>query len=173
MTIQINEITAIIIIAILCVFLLFAATAFIILMKRMSGIKRQLDDTNRLLYFSMQNAQLARSQTSTCVDEITQINESVHALSSGLQIKLQREAEAARRKRFPKPDEANQITATIKEQMAIQLVLRTDQKAPIGGALTVITDHTRRTYPDISDDYIIEKCIAVVQDSINGRNQPG
>lgn len=171
MTIQINANLLIVVITILSVILLFVSTAFIILLQKMAGIKRQLDDTNRLLYFSMKNAQLTSSQTSTCVDEITQIQQSVHTLSSGLQIKLQREAEAARLKRFPKPDEAKQITSTIKEQMAIQLVLRTDQKAPVGGALTVITDHTIRTYPDISPDYIIEKCIAVVQDSINGRDQ--
>lgn len=171
MTIQINANLLIVIITVLSVILFFVTSAFIILLQNMTKIKRQLDDTNRLLYFSMKDAQLARSQTSTCVDEITLMQQSVHTLSSGLQIKLQRDAEAARLKRFPKPDEAKQITATIKEQMAIQLVLRSQQSAPAGGSLEIITRNTLRTYPDISPDYLIEKCIAVVQDSINGRNQ--
>ena len=171
MTIQINANLLIVVITILSVILLFVSTAFIILLQKMAGIKRQLDDTNRLLYFSMKDAQIARAHVSTCADEIVQIQQSVHTLSSGLQIKLQRDAEAARLKRFPKPDEAKQITATIKEQMAIQLVLRSQQSAPAGGSLEIITKNTLRTYPDISPDYLIEKCIAVVQDSINGRDQ--
>lgn len=172
MTIQISAPTAYIILATLIVFLIAVVTSVIILVKKMNRIQNQLSDTNRLLYFSMKDAQLSKSQLSECSDSIVMIQQHVNTLSSGLQIKLQRDAEAARLKRFPKPEEAKQITATIKEQIAIQLVLRSNQNAPSGGALDVITKNTIRTYPEISQDYLIEKCIAVVQDSINARSQP-
>ena len=141
------------------------------MMKRFSAISNQLDDTNRLLYYSMKDAQLSRSQTSESLERIAVVESDLHTLSTGLQIKLQRDAERAKMKHYPKPDEAKMITATINEQIMIQAVLRSEQQVPIRGALDIITQNTMRTYPDVSEDYLINKCIAVVQDyNINRDN---
>ena len=141
------------------------------MMKRFSAISNQLDDTNRLLYYSMKDAQLSRSQTSESLERIAVVESDLHTLSTGLQIKLQRDAERAKMKHYPKPDEEKMITATINEQIMIQAVLRSEQQVPIRGALDIITQNTMRTYPDVSEDYLINKCIAVVQDyNINRDN---
>ena len=166
MTIHIDALTAYIIIAILGVIAIISITITIILMKRLKSIRLQLEDNNRLLYFNLKDGVDTRMKTNTCFQEIETIRTDLHALSSGLQIKLQKEEEKARRKRFPKPDEVLQITETIRDQMSIQATLRSEQKSPIGGALPEITENTIRTYPEISEDYITHKCIAIMQDSL-------
>jgi hypothetical protein len=155
------------IIAILAVIAIISVTVTIVLMKRLKAFKLQLEDNNRLLYFNLNDSLDTREKMVTCLHEIETIHTDVHALSSGLQIKLQKEEEKARRKRFPKPDEVLQITETIRDQMSINATLRSEQKIPIGGAIPDITENVMRTYPDISEDYIIHKCIAIIQDSVS------
>lgn len=166
MTIHIDALTAYILIAIFGVIAIISVTVTIILMKRLKAIRLQLEDNNRLLYFNLKDNIDAREETKACFREIESIHTDLHVLSSGLQIKLQKEEEKARRKRFPKPDEVLQITETIRDQMSIQATLRSQQKSPIGGALPEITENTIRTYPEISEDYITHKCIAIMQDSL-------
>ncbi len=167
MTIHIDALTAYILIAIFGVIAIVSVTVTIVLMKRLKAIRLQLEDNNRLLYFNLKDSMDARSKTTACFQEIETIRTDLHVLSSGLQIKLQKEEESARRKKFPKPDEVLQITETIKDQLSIQASLRSEQKIPLGGAVPDITENVIRTYPEISEDYIINKCISVIQDAVS------
>ena len=166
MTIHIDTCTSIILISILGImFILFGITTFVLISK-IKQANRQLEDTNRLLYFNMKDSLLTRSQTSKCLEEIEIIQNDVHELSSGLQLKLQRNEEKAKQKKYPKPDEVAQITETIRDIMSIEMIKRSQQKSPIGGALVDIAYIVCQTYPNISDDYISDKCIAIMQELV-------
>jgi len=166
MTIHIDTLTACILISILGIIAIISTITTIVVLKKLNSLRIQLEDNNRLLYFNLKDNRESHVKANTCFQEIETIRADLHALSSGLQIKLQKEEEQARRKRFPKPDEVLQITETIKDQMSIQATLRSEQKVPIGGAIPDIVDIVRQTYPDISEDYIMNKCIVVIQDSV-------
>ena len=166
MTIHIDAFTSFIIIGILgMIFILFGITTFVLISK-FKRINRQLEDTNRLLYFNLKDGLTTRTQTQECLSEITDIREDVNELSVGLQIKLKQDAAKANMKRYPKPDEVLQITETIKDFMSIEASKRSQQKSPIGGALVDITELVIKTYPHIIEDYIMNKCIAIIQDFV-------
>lgn len=167
MSIQINEYTALVIILILTMLMLTLGLCVIVIFKRLSEASRQLKETNRLLYFIMKDSHIAKEKLTCCMEDISEMQYHLKSLSSGLQIKLEREAEEKRQKKFPKPDVAKQITETIREQYFIQLILMKNQTAPRRDALGIITEHVIRTYPEISPDYLIDKCIAVVEDEIS------
>ena len=166
MTIHIDTLTACILISILGIIAIISTITTIVVIKKLNSLRIQLEDNNRLLYFNLKDGMESRLKTTACFQEIETIRADLHALSSGLQIKLQKEEEQARRKRFPKPDEVSLITETIKDQMSIQATLRSEQKVPLGGAIPDIVEVVCKTYPDISEDYIMNKCIVVIQDSV-------
>lgn len=165
-TIHIDAFIAITIISILGIITIVSTTFAIMMMKKMKSFRIQLEDNNRLLYFNLKDNMDAHTKANACFREIETMREDLNTLSSGLQLKLHQEAENAKRKRFPKPDEVTQITATIKEQISIAATLRSQQRSPLGGALSEITENTCKTYPDIAEDYIVNKCIVIMQDSL-------
>lgn len=164
MTIHIDTLTSIIVISILGIIAIFFGITTFIMISKLKHCNRQLEDTNRLLYFNLKDATIARSQTSKCLEEIEAIHVDINELSSGLQIKLQRDEERSRKKRYPKPDEVKQITETIKDIMSIEALKRSEQKSPLGGALVDISYIVCQTYPDIDPNYIADKCIVTMQE---------
>jgi hypothetical protein len=72
---------------------------------------------------------------------------------------------------YPRPQIANEITATIKEQIGIELEKSRRLKAPRADYLHTIVENVSKTYPDISIDYIANKTIAIIE-SMNPHNQP-
>ena len=164
MTIHIDAITSIILISILGILAIFFGITTFIMISKLKQANRQLEDNNRLLYFNLKDSMLTRSQTSKCLEEIESIHDDISELSSGLQMKLQRDEAKAKQKHYPKPDEVKQITETIKDVMSIEAIKRSQQKSPIGGALVDIAYIVCQTYQDISDVYISDKVIAIMQE---------
>ena len=167
MTIHIDAFTAYTLIAIIGIICMISIISFIVLLKRNKEITRQLEDTNRLLYFNLKAYQTNQSQTSECLDELDVMREDIHELSSGLQIKLQHDEAKSNEKHFPLPDEVKMIEETIKDQMSIEMIKRSKQNAPSGGALVEVTANVIRTYPHINEDYIVNKCVAVMQEYVS------
>lgn len=163
---QIDASMASIIIAILAIFTIILSVSVVMLINKMKRIQSHFEDTNRLLYFVMKDSKLQTEKIDESMITLNRVEQNIEVLANGLQMRIQHEQQKSNQKHYPKPDEAKLITETIKEQIAIELVLRSEQKAPSGGALTTITENTMKTYPDVDPEYITYKCIAVVQDSV-------
>ena len=64
---------------------------------------------------------------------------------------------------LPASLEVKNITATIEDQISIELLKSLDLKAPSNEYIVRITDNVSRTYPNIDLEYIANKVIAVLQ----------
>jgi hypothetical protein len=89
--------------------------------------------------------------------DFEQMNNIMNQLTAGLSTK---EEQA---KTLPTPDIEEQITKTIKDQIATEVALAADLRAPYKDALRDIILRTVETYPTISVEYIARKVISMVE----------
>lgn len=167
MTIHIDSFTAFFIIGILGFIAIILGISIVIVCKKLSTIHHQLEDTNRLLYFNLKDSMVTQSQTRECMEELEEIRTHVYDLSSILNIKVRQDLEKEQRKRYPKPDEVSQIMDTIRDLISIEAIKRKNQKVPTAGATFDITDRVIQTYPEIAPDYIMDKCITMLESYIS------
>ena len=110
----------------------------------------------------------------TIMDGLSTIYDTVESLSSSNETILRKITSPNQYnpsgKIYPRPQIANEITATIKEQIGIELEKSRQLKAPRADYLHTIVENVSKTYPDISIDYIANKTIAIIE-SMNPRNQ--
>ena len=66
-------------------------------------------------------------------------------------------------KTLPTPDVEEQITRTIKDQIATEVALASELRSPYKDSLRDIIFRTVETYPDISIEYIARKVISMVE----------
>ena len=72
-------------------------------------------------------------------------------------------------KTYPRPQLASEITQTIKEQIQMEMIKSRKLKAPRADYLHNIIENVSKTYPDVSLDYITNKCIAIIESMGPGR----
>ncbi len=89
--------------------------------------------------------------------DFEQLNNIMNQLTAGLSTKENTP------KSLPTPDIEEQITKTIKDQIATEVALAADLRAPYKDALRDIILRTVETYPTISIDYIARKVISMVE----------
>ena len=111
----------------------------------------------------------------TIMNGLSTIYDTVESLSSSNEMVLRKIGSSNQYhpsgKVYPRPQIANEITATIKEQIGIELEKSRRLKAPRADYLHTIIENVSKTYPDISIDYIANKTIAIIE-SMNPHNQP-
>lgn len=90
--------------------------------------------------------------------DFEQLNNIINQLTAGLSTKEEEQA-----KTLPTPDIEEQITKTIKDQIATEVALAADLRAPYKDALRDIILRTVETYPTISVEYIARKVISMVE----------
>ena len=89
--------------------------------------------------------------------DFEQLNNIINQLTAGLSTKEEPT------KTLPTPDIEEQITKTIKDQIATEVALAADLRAPYKDALRDIILRTVETYPTISVEYIARKVISMVE----------
>lgn len=105
------------------------------------------DDVNRIKCVSVDNTE-AISLLTTSIEEL--MKENPH------------------KKKLPTPETSSMIEKTIKEQIAIELTLASDMRAPSKDALKTIVTNTIETYPQINEKYITKKCLMLVESFVKG-----
>jgi hypothetical protein len=90
--------------------------------------------------------------------DFEQLNNMINQLTAGLSTKEEEQA-----KTLPTPDIEEQITKTIKDQIATEVALAADLRSPYKDALRDIILRTVETYPTISVEYIARKVISMVE----------
>ena len=64
---------------------------------------------------------------------------------------------------YPTPELSEQITKTISEQIEIQVILNNKTRVPSSKLITEVVNVVRQTYPNIKEDYIINKTIMMIE----------
>lgn len=105
------------------------------------------DDVNRIKCVSIDNTE-AISLLTTSIEELMKEN--------------------PYKKKLPTPDISEMIDKTINEQIAIELMLASDMRAPSKDALKTIVTNTIETYPQINEKYIAKKCLMLVESFTKG-----
>lgn len=71
--------------------------------------------------------------------------------------------EKKKRQIYPTPELSEQITKTISEQIEIQVILNNKTRVPSSKLITEVVNVVRQTYPNIKEDYIINKTITMIE----------
>ena len=71
--------------------------------------------------------------------------------------------EKKNRRIYPTPELSEQITKTISEQIEIQVILNNKTRVPSSKLITEVVNVVRQTYPNIKEDYIINKTITMIE----------
>jgi uncharacterized protein YoxC len=99
------------------------------------------------------------------VESLSSSNETVLRKMTSLQ---QKQAQQHPQKIYPRPQVASEITATIKEQIQMELIKSRKLKAPRADYLNNIIENVSKTYPDVAIDYIANKCVAIIESMGSG-----
>jgi uncharacterized protein YoxC len=105
---------------------------------------------------------------SETINALEYIADTVESLSSSNETVLRKMASLHQQTQkpkgiYPRPQVASEITATIKEQINIELVKSHRLKAPKADYLNNIILNVSKTYPEVSIEYITNKCIAMIE----------
>lgn len=99
------------------------------------------------------------------IESLSSSNETVLRKMATLQ---QNQQNQQHQKIYPRPQLANEITQTIKEQITIELSNSKKLKAPSSNYLSRIVQNVSKTYPEVDIEYIASKTIAYME-SMGGR----
>lgn len=84
-------------------------------------------------------------------------------LQTSVHTTLDRLEENKKRQIYPTPELSEQITKTISEQIEIQVILNNKTRVPSSKLITEVVNVVRQTYPNIKEDYIINKTIMMIE----------
>lgn len=139
--------STLIIVSVLIGLLITLSKIHSVLKTRLIIINTIHDDVNRIKCVSIDNTE-AISLLTTSIEELMKEN--------------------PYKKKLPTPDISEMIDKTIKEQIAIELTLASDMRAPSKDALKTIVTNTIETYPQINEKYIAKKCLMLVESFTKG-----
>lgn len=89
--------------------------------------------------------------------------ETVDLLQTSVHTTLDTLEEKKNRRIYPTPELSEQITKTISEQIEIQVILNNKTRVPSSKLITEVVNVVRQTYPNIKEDYIINKTIMMIE----------
>jgi hypothetical protein len=84
-------------------------------------------------------------------------------LQTSVHTTLDRLEEKKNKHIYPTPELSEQITKTISEQIEIQVILNNKTRVPSSKLITEVVNVVRQTYPNIKEDYIINKTITMIE----------
>ena len=84
-------------------------------------------------------------------------------LQTSVHTTLDRLEEKKNKHIYPTPKLSEQITKTISEQIEIQVILNNKTRVPSSKLITEVVNVVRQTYPNIKEDYIINKTITMIE----------
>ena len=162
-----DEIQTILISAILLILFI----TFIIIIKINKKIS-QIKDTSLMLLIKCDRIDHMLENIKCIDDDETEYNhkaleyigKTVNSLSSSNEMVLRKLGDSPQRNGiYPRPQLANEITQTIKEQINIELAKSKKLKVPQSDYLRNITLNVSRTYPEVNLEYIANKTIAIIE----------
>lgn len=154
------EIILIIVSAFLIGIIITVIFTTLIIKKQLRNIHLAIVGSNLELHKARLDSDLKQDETDK---NIKMLAEKVDHLSSSTTAFMTIMKQKERQTHMPLPDEVKNITATIEDQISIELLKSLDLNAPSNEYVVRITDNVSRTYPNIDLEYIANKVIAVIQ----------
>lgn len=155
-----------IIIVLLAIVICFTIGFSTVLIIHIHSLKTQLKIVTNLLCETKDNTCRTVARVYGLKDEMNErfeeLTTQVNSLSSSNRLVLQEIHRKRTEKIYPTPDLVEQITATIEDQMAIELLLSEDLAVPSAGYLERIVNAVARTYPNVDIEYIAKKCTSII-----------
>jgi len=130
-----------------------------------NDIQKQVDSMSDMNEDYYHNSARVLSYIADTVESLSSSNEMVLRKLASTQRKPQSE------KIYPRPQLASEITATIKEQINIELSKSRKLKAPNSNYLNNIVYNVAKTYPEVDMEYIASKCIAMLESMSSPRGE--
>lgn len=131
----------------------------LILIKRS---KCMIENQSNIIYALLKNAQGDQNK-------LKEIQENIESLSTSIELMNSRSAKNANASILPDPKLAEMITSTIKEQLTIEFTLSKNMTLANRESVTRITQNVSRTYPQVDKEYIVKKCLAVIESVLSKR----
>lgn len=122
---------------------------------RYKKIQSQLNRTMNVLYQIHRNYDQSHRSLHETEEYVKQLHEGFSILEVAYK-KVHGE------KRMPTPQEATQIEATIRDLLAIEIILSQDMVVPRRESVNNVIFSTIHTYPEIDEEYIIKKATSVI-----------
>ena len=139
-----------IIIGILCCFVFHLVTWL-----HIDKMQRQMNHFATLLYRIHQ-------KYDDCRDTLYEVDEYTKQLHEGFSILQAAYKKVYGEKHMPTPQEAEQIESSIRDLLAIEIVLSQDMNVPRRDSVNNVILSTIRTYPNINEEYIIKKSTSII-----------
>lgn len=166
MTIQLN--LEIIILIGIIIFGLFAIGTIVLicLLHTLRKMQKHITNVERFVYFNTKDIRQSKYMIDDIADQLEQFDTNVQSLTDHIVEQQRIEAEKAKQKHYPKPDEARLIKETIQDQISIEISLSQHLNAPPNDYVDTIISNVIQTYPNIDIEYISKKCFAMLEDTI-------
>lgn len=122
---------------------------------RIRKLQSQIDRMMNVLY------QIHRNYDSSH-QSLHEIEEYTKQLHEGFSILQAAYKKVYGEKHMPTPQESEQIESSIRDLLAIEIVLSQDMNVPRRDSVNNVILSTIRTYPNINEEYIIKKATSII-----------
>lgn len=147
-----------IVVLIICVF---------IVSRNIKHMRNTMNDYASLMYETMKRTDEASKTSLNIENGINTVDDNVKSLTSSIRslVKQQQEQQKSRNneKIFPGPQLLEMLDKCIVENVSMMATLIHKQRVP-DDPLTRVTDITIQTFPHINEQYIIDRCIYVMEE---------
>ena len=127
--------------------------------KQIRTMMNMMNDTQESCARTIMRVQTYRDEQADLAKELS---DQVSSLSSSNAHILEELMRKRNQKIYPRPALAKEIEETIREQIAIETMLSTDQRIPSAELIHHIGERVGMTYPEIEEDYISRKTVAII-----------
>jgi hypothetical protein len=122
---------------------------------RIDKLQKQMNHLSTLMYWIYRHF----DNNNTELNNISEYTRQLHEGFSTLQVAYKK---VYGEKHMPDPQEAQQIENSIRDLLAIEIILSQDMKIANRESVNRIIYSTIRTYPNINEEYLTKKTISVI-----------
>lgn len=134
----------------------------IALLLYMIRIKRRIDESSRVLFHLLRHNKIYNDRVYDMSNNVELVLENIKTLSKSFNEYLIKEEVKNNKYVMPTPEVARNIQETIKEQIATEIAMIKDVRIIDNSIIHRIAYNVIRSYPDIDREYIVRKCLAII-----------
>ncbi len=126
-------------------------------------LKNAMSEQSRMIYSLMIRQNFSNDKVDDVSAMMDSVSKTISTLSTSISSVLKENNRLHNEKIMPSPNLAEMITATIKEQLSIEFNLSKGQRLPNKDSISKIIMNVQMTYPHVNEEYIVKKCLAMIE----------
>lgn len=126
-------------------------------------LKRNIKEEKIMIQSALNKLSLITEREFDTGVSIDSIESNVESLTSSFDTYIIEKETIKKNGIYPNPSLAEEITKTIKDELAIEIILNSKTEIPKAGIIERIAINTKLVYPDINDEWLIRKISAVME----------